>query len=464
MFRKISILFIIFTFILTSGFGCKITSEEVQQKMQPVTLNYWRVWDGPDAFADLIQEYNKLHPNINIKYRKLRYEEYEQALLEAWAEDRGPDIFSINASWVGKYQTKIAPLPEEIVMAYPVVKGTLKKEVIPELRAKRSITLGQLRDNFLDTVYKDVVFDYYNKKTRLTQKKIYGLPLSVDTMAMYYNKDLLNNAGISELSDYWSHDFQQQVKKLTKQDARGNIIQAGVAMGAGSNIERSADLLAVLMLQNGATIIDDSQRVRFTEFLSKQDYNPGLDAIRFYTDFANPARDVYSWNNELDNSLSMFIDGKLGIFFGYSYHLPTIRAQAPKLNFSVKSLPQIEDRENQVNVADYWVETVSAKSQHITEAWDFIQFATSIPENAKLYLKATNKPTALRSLINEQLDDSSIGVFANQLLTAKTWYTGSNFSVAEQVMEEMLDAIALNSERLEVEAKIAAGKLKQTLY
>ena len=280
---------------------------------------------------------------------------------------------------------------------------------------------------------------------------------------MYYNKDLLNNAGIPELSDYWSNDFQRQVKKLTKQDARGNIIQAGVAMGSGSNIERSADLISVLMLQNGASIINDRSHVAFTEYLPKQDYNPGLDAIRFYTDFANPARDVYSWNSELDNSLDMFIDGKLAIFFGYAYHLPTIRAQAPKLNFSVRTLPQIENREQIVNMADYWVETVSNKSKYVNEAWDFIQFATVNSEIAKLYLEQTKKPTALRSLVQDQLGDNDLGVFASQLLTSTSWYTGKNYPVAEQVMREMLDAIAASPENLETESRIGAGKLKQTL-
>ena len=464
MKHKIIILFLIFSFVITSGFGCKWAAKDVREKMEPITLNYWRVWDGPDAFKGVIEEYNKLHPNIQIKYRKLRYEEYEDALLNAWAEDRGPDMFSINAAWVGKYQSKIAIMPDEIAMAYPVVKGTIKKEVVPEVKVKSSITLAQLKNNFIDTVYKDVVFDYYDEIIKSTNKEIYGLPLAVDTLAMYYNKDLLNNAGIAELSGYWSKELQQQVKKLTKQNSRGNIIQSGIALGTGSNIERSADILAALMMQNGATIITDNQKVAFTEYSTGKDYNPGLDALRFYSDFSNPARDVYSWNAELDNSLNMFIDGKLAILFGYSYHLPIINAQAPKLNFSINPLPQIENRKEQVNMVDYWVETVSIKSQHIDEAWDFIQFATTNPEIASLYLKSTKKPTALRALVDEQLNDDEIGVFAQQLLTADSWYRGKNYPIAEQVMEEMMDAIADSPEGLDAEAKIAAGKLKQTLY
>ncbi len=36
------------------------------------------------------------------------------------------------------------------------------------------------------------------------------------------------------------------------------------------------------------------------------------------------------------------IAGKTGYFFGYAYHLPRIRAQAPKLNFGVTGIPQID--------------------------------------------------------------------------------------------------------------------------
>src|SRR3989338_10312301 len=110
MKRKITILTLIFTFLLTSGFGCKLVDKKTQEAMKPVTLNYWRVWDGQDAFDDIIKNYNSLHPFITINYRKLRYSEYESELLNALAEDRGPDIFSIHNTWTKKYLGKITPM------------------------------------------------------------------------------------------------------------------------------------------------------------------------------------------------------------------------------------------------------------------------------------------------------------------------------------------------------------------
>src|SRR3989339_884689 len=434
MKTKIITLSLLFIFLLTSGFGCKLVDQKTQEAMKPITLNYWRVWDGPDAFEEIFSAYKALHPFITINYRKLRYDEYENELLNALAEDRGPDIFSIHNTWLKKYKSKITPLPPTTTLAYPITQGTIKKEVIPQLRTTKSLNAKDIKNNFVNIVYRDVAGLIFNEATKKYEEKIYGLPLFVDTLAMYYNKDLFNNAGLAQSPAYWNNEFQQAVKKTTKQDTKGEIIQSGAGLGGSNNIERYSDILSVLMMQNGSVMADDdSRQVLFNQIppsFKDQSYNPGLEALRFYTDFANPAKEVYSWNKNLDDSLNLFAQGKLAIMFGYSYHLATIRAQAPKLNFAITKLPQIEGN-TPVNFANYWVETVSSKSKYLNEAWDFIQFATKA-EQAKTYLDKAKRPTALRALINEQIDDDDMGVFAEQVLTAKSWYHGADSAAAEK--------------------------------
>lgn len=467
MNKKLFILFIIFSFLLTSGFGCKLVDKKTQEAMKPITLNYWRVWDGPDAFENIIEEYKKLHPFITIKYRKLRYSEYEKELLEAMAEDRGPDIFSIHNTWVRKYQNKIIPMPAEITMAFPVVKGKIKKEVIPELRTKKSLNIRDLKNNYVDVVHGDVILlDRQEKGNKEELKdRIYALPLSVDTLAMYYNKDLLNNASIAEPPVFWNTDFQEAVKRLTKQDANGQIIQSGVSMGGSKNIERYSDILSVLMMQNGTIMMDETGQVSFHKipsYLKDEKIQPGLEALRFYTDFANPIKEVYCWNAEVDNSIDAFIQGKLALLFAYAYHLPIIKARAPKLNFSVAKLPQIEGNSRNVNFANYWVETVSNKSKYSNEAWDFIQFAVSA-DQVKSYLEKTKKPTALRSIVNSQTDDMDISVFAGQVLTAKSWYKGDDYNAAELIIGEMIDnAVKGQEEKVDI-LRLGAKKVQQTI-
>ncbi|MCU0679692.1 MAG: extracellular solute-binding protein [Planctomycetes bacterium] len=455
MKTKLITLFLIFSILLTSGFGCKGASKQALEAMKPVTITYWRVLDGPDDFAEIIQKYNAIHPFIKVEYRKLRLSEYEDELLNAFAEDKGPDIFSIHNTWMVKYKNKLEPMPASVTLVYPITKGTLKKEVVPELRTTAMMTVKKLKDTFVDVVYRDVVMD----------NNIYGLPLSVDTLALYYNRDLFNNAGLTDIPSYWNKGFQQAVKRLTKQDLKRGIIQSGISLGGNNNIERFSDILAVLMMQNGATMINDANQVTFNAppaNATNDDYIPGLEALRFYTDFSNSAKEVYCWNNELGNSLEMFMGGSLAMMLGYSYHLPIIKARAPKLNFSIVKLPQIEGSPTQVNFANYWVEVVSKKSQHKSEAWDFVQFIAK-EENVKSYLDKTKKPTALISLVDKQKEDPEIGVFADQVLTAKSWYRGNNVKVAEMIMGELIDNVAKTPEAIADIINIAANKVQQTV-
>jgi ABC-type glycerol-3-phosphate transport system substrate-binding protein len=484
MRKKLLIIPVIFSLLLTTGCDVfKGPDKDTEKALRPVTLNYWRVWDGPDDFAEAIEKYNQLHPNVTIKYRKLRFEEYEQALIEAFAVDKGPDIFSIHNTWMNKYHSKglISPLPAQTTMAYPILKGSIKKEIIQELRTTKSITLKQVKNDFVDVVYDDVVLKDLDEKTDTQIERIYGLPLFIDTLAMFYNNDLLNNAGITKPPEYWNAEFQLDIKKLTKQNNKGEIIQSGVALGGSKNIERATDILAVLMMQNGTEMMTNNGQVKFhikPESIIDKNYNPGLDALRFYSDFSNPAKEVYSWNKDMENSLDLFSQNKLAIMFGYSYMIPTIKANAPKLNYSISKLPQIEGNPRSINFANYWVETVSSKiltnpenlkigkdytSQKLDSAWDFVQFISK-KEQVETYLKKTKKPTALRSLVDGQLDDQDIGVFAEQVLTSKSWYKGNDANAAELIINEMIDKVAAENEKLDDLIVNAARKVQQTVF
>jgi multiple sugar transport system substrate-binding protein len=461
MNKKIVAFFLLFTFLITSGFGCKTVSTKTQKAMEPITLEYWRVFDDGDAFQEIIEKYKQIHPNISINYRKFRIEEYEKELIEAMAEDRGPDLFAVHNTWVKKYENKISPLPAEISMAYQVKKAGSDTPV-PEMKTTASITAGDIQRLFPDVVAKDVVHDI-TVKDEIVKNQILGLPLSVDTLALFYNKDLFNAAGIATPPQFWDQVFQDNVKKLSKQNPKREIIKSGVALGASKNIQRYSDVLTLLMMQNGSKILEDGRIVfhAIPENLSATGYNPGLGALVFFTDFSNPTKYVYSWNDTLSDSLDMFISGNLAMTFAYSYDLATIQARAPKMNFGVAKIPQIANNP-EVNFANYWLETVSKKSKYPNEAWDFIQFATK-EEQAKLYLAKTNKPTALRSLIEEQKKDPNLIHFAEQILTAKSWYQGKNPQAAEKAIGEMIDNAVKNYEQIQEVLEFGANQVQQTI-
>jgi ABC-type glycerol-3-phosphate transport system substrate-binding protein len=430
---------------------------------QPVKLTYWRVFDEPDTMKDIIAAYRARHPHVSIEYRKLRLEEYEQLFLEALAEDRGPDIFSVHNTWLGEYESKIAPLPKTTSVAEQRLEGTIKKEVVHELRQVPALTPTDLKKTYLDVVAADVVrVGPLPEGKGKTGERILGLPLAVDTLVMFYNRDILNSAGVVNVPEDWT-EFLDAVTRVTRFDEQGNVAVAGAALGTAANIPRFADILSVLMMQNGAAMTDGQGRATFHLATTPENrtYRPGLEALRFYTDFASPTKQAYTWNAALPDALDAFAAGKVAFVFGYAYHVPVIRARAPQLRWGVAPLPQTDAERNRVNFANYWVETVSAKSQHQNEAWDFLQFAARA-EQVGSYLRKTGKPTALRALVEQQLQDPVLEPFAGQLLTAKSWYRGRNAAYAEAAIQELIEGVLSGAEKLDAVVNRTVAKINQT--
>jgi len=451
---KILLLALIAMLVISTGFRCKCVSPAEKELLEPIELKWWGVFDNPEDLQTIISDYKKIHPNITVNYRKLRFAEFEIELLDALAEDRGPDIISLHNTWVPKYLSKLSPLPKKTKMAFEVIQKSLgfKEETLIEVRENISITPPQLKNTFIDVVYDDVV----------KSNEIYGLPLSVDTLVLFYNRDLLNNAGIPLPPNDWL-TLQENVKALTYQNQDGDLAQSGIALGTADNIERGVDILSLLMMQNGAQMTIDGQ-VTFglvPPGFPDKSYNPGPEAIKFYTDFANPSKEVYTWNEKFPNSIEAFAQGQVAMIFGYNYHIPYLETKRQgKLNYGITSIPQIEGRP-EVNLANYWVQSVSEKSKHANEAWDFIQFISGKTE-AKKYLKKTAKPTALRTLIEDQINDDQLKVFADQLLTAKSWYQGDNAPAAENALNEMITSINKGA-KLKESIQLATQKIQQTL-
>ncbi len=460
--KKLLPLFLLLSFIITAGPICKGTPQAALEATKPVNLVYWRVFDDQDAFDEIVTAYKAIHPNVSITYRKLRMEEYEETLLDALAEDRGPDLFSIPNTWVREYQTKILPLPKSITLPYQVTTGTIKKETTIQLQTVPTLSLRALKTDFMDQVAKDVVLKHQATPETAAEDRIFGLPLYLDTLALFYNRDILNASAIPEPPRTWS-EFSEDVKKIAKIDKQGNILQSGAAFGTAKNVERAADIISLLMMQNGTAMTDENGNATFAAIPpgSSLPNPPGEDALGFYTDFASPYKEVYTWNGNLPNSLEAFSTGRAAFFFGYSYHIPQIRNLAPKLNFAISKMPQIEGNQ-EINFTNYWVETVSTKTKNQNEAWDFLQFAAKA-ENAEKFLAKTKKPTALRSLVASQIEDLDLAVFASELLTAKSWYQGMDAPAMEKIFSEMIENVVAGTQTLKEAIGLAQGRVNQTI-
>lgn len=395
----------------------------------PAHLEIWGVYDEEDVFSGLISDYRINNKHVVIEYKKKVFADYEQELINAFAADAGPDIWLMHNTWLPKHKDKIKEMPS----------------------GDEFLSFTGFREIFVEVVEKDLT----------ENSKIYGLPLYVDTLAMYYNKDHLNSAGISSPPETWE-EVIDDLEKLVKRNRWGGIDRAGAILGTAQNINRSTDILCLLMLQNGTKMVSqDKKTAAFDEgiHLDEENYYPGRDALRFYTEFANPSKITYTWNPQLHYSIDAFIEGQATMMFNYSHHIPTIKTRAGYLNFGISTMPQIKGREFDINYANYWAFTVSKKikSHEVDEAWKFIIWLTG-KESAKKYLEIARRPTARRDLIDWQKSDLELGVFAEQSLTARSWYQ-INSNDIETILADAIKSVVLGNASVSKAIETAADQV-----
>jgi multiple sugar transport system substrate-binding protein len=418
---------------------------------EPTKIVWWNVFDDPELFEELIQTYEDT-ANVDIELVNFAFSDYENELVRALASGTGPDIFTIHNSWLPEHRDLIAPLPviEDFPDATEDERAALEERlaVLPGLRS--------FVDTYVDVVAKDFV----------SEGRVYAIPLYVDSLALFYNKDLLASGNFPTPPRTWS-EFSQMAASLTQIDPQGRVLRAGAAMGAAGNINRSTDILSALMLQNGAAPVDAERTFaafdRETKRADDTKYNAGLDALTFYTDFANATSPSFSWSLDRNvwYSIDNFAAGDVAMMLNYSHQVEEVRAANAKLDFGVWPLPQRDDARFDITYANYWGQTVSRSSQVPLEAWEFINFLAR-DDNNLTYLQGNSRPPAKRSLVPGFENDLDLGVFADQAAVADSFYT-PDINLTETVFAAAIDDVNNGRRTAEDALNVAASQITQRL-
>ena len=356
-----------------------------------VTLTVWGTEDKVAIGAALAS-----YPYGKVSYVQVDPASYESKLLSALAAGTGPDMFEIKNSDVPKWKSVIVPLPTSSLL----------------------FNLLALQQYFPDVVAQD----FY------VGGQLYGLPLSIDTLAMVYNKDLLNSAGIATLPATWDA-FDADVAQLRTVNAQGQLTRAAAAIGGSlASVTNAPDLLSLLMLQNGTAMTSDEKTMATFAEQGGGNGTAGNDAFNFYLQFASAASPYYTWNDAMENDVDSFVAGKTAIIFAYQSDLAAIKAKAPFINMGVAPVPQAKGASVAVNYPSY-EGFVVAKAGQPSAAWSLIFYLTTTPGVAAQYQTASGKPPALRTAIQALANDPNLSVFARQALTARSWYEADSAQI-----------------------------------
>jgi len=316
---------------------------------------------------------------------------------------------------------------------------------------------------FVDVAYQDLV-----RPDDYGILQVYGVPMTVDTLALYYNKDHFEDRIPSQgkPSSTWE-GIKEDVTLLNKEDNSFERFEVGgIAMGRSDNIRRSVDILYLLFLQHGLNFYNEN--ISSAIFAGQQggvSRYPAMDSIDLFTSFADESQKNYSWNeymvddDSVDKEVEAFAKGKVSMIVGYAYTYDDILEQMNLLkgkkestinknSIRIAPIPQLFDPDvstsKRVTYASYFAETVSRNSEHADLAWDFL-IELSKKKNLEYYFDQLHKPTSRRDMIDDQKKDPIYGVFASQIGYAES-FPVFDYYVYKDIFEKVISAANLGGD------------------
>lgn len=339
--------------------------------------------------------------NVKITYVEKRPESFDRDLIEALASGVGPDAMLLPQDLITRYRDKIISIPFS------------------------SMPLATFRSTFIE-----------EGELFLGGEGILALPFSVDPMVMYWNRDLLSNAGVTLPPKTWD-EFITLVPKLTLKDKSQNILKSGLALGEFRNITNAKEIISALLMQTGNSITSYTSDGLLVTLSPATLGSTG--AINFYTDFANPVKPDYSWNRSLPNSVDMFSAGDLAFYFGFTSEIGRIRDKNPNLNFDVTFFPQPKSAPVAITFGRMQGLSVLKNSRNISGAFEAIVAITGGGPMSD-FTKATGLPPVLRNMLVSDPSNPYQAVFYNSAIRARGWLD-PNPTLSKSVFQNMIESI-----------------------
>lgn len=358
--------------------------------------------------------------NLRITYFYKDANQLDQDLVEALAEGRGPDLVIMPQSLLHKEKSRIVPISYKVISA------------------------RDFKNSYIEAA-----------ESLMGEEGIWGIPLTVDPMVLYWNRTSFTNAGIAEPPKTWD-ELVSIVPKLAKKDSVGNLKSFAIALGEYSNVSHAKEILSTLIIQNGNPI---SMFDNFGE-LVVQIYGDGAksrDALAFYTSFVDPVRANYTWSRSQRNSTLAFSESSLSMYLGFGSELTKIAGRNPNLNFDIAPIPQIKDSAR-VTFGSLTLMAIPKQSANPQVALLAAQVLGS-REILQLMTNLTDLPPVRRDLLSSSPENAYQKVLYDSALIAKTWEDPDS-DLSSQVFKELIETVTSGKSSITEALSVANSELQ----
>lgn len=269
---------------------------------------------------------------------------------------------------------------------------------------------------FADVTEKFDVSNYYEGPVAscTIDDVLYGVPFGCNCLALYYNTDMLEAAGIAEAPQTWD-DLKAAAEKLTTDNV------SGLAFCSLQNEEGTFNFLPWLWSTGASSYEMNSEG--------------GIKALTYVKDLVDAgvmSKECINWTQ--GDVMNQFISGNVAMMVNGPWQIPTMKQEAPDLNWDVTLIPKDAEFASDIGGENYAV--IAGGNED--GALNFLEFATQ-EEQVSFMMNAMGYISADKAIADTQFsaeEDAVYKKFVEQLE-----YAHARGPLAE--WPEVSDAISL---------------------
>lgn len=302
------------------------------------TLEVW-MYSEPSRTKiqnNMIAAYQAKNPHIDIKLTRTDFSTYYSKLATSIASGKLPDVFMMSGAYFyqAAHQKALMDLSDRV--------------------KKANISL----DNYFGTpTGEDVTWE----------GKTYGIPGEIDTVALAYNQDMFDEAGLDVPTPGWTWEqLLSAAQELTKK-------KNGKQQYGFYSRNSSQEAWGSFVRQNGGNFLDASQTK------GALDTPEAIEGIQFAVDLIHKykvspsALGVSSLPGYIESTGNPFLTGLVGMKFQGNYEMALL-TEIKDFKWNVVQMPK-QKRPGGIGWYQSWV--IGSTSKHPDEAWDLLHYFTT---------------------------------------------------------------------------------------
>jgi multiple sugar transport system substrate-binding protein len=395
-----------------AGSPAPATGEQVT-----ITYGMWAEAQRP-VMEQTIEEFQKQHPNIKVDLQVTPWNNYWDKLRTAAAGGAVNDVLWMNGPNFPFYASR-----GQLLDLQPYMD----------------------RDQFQADKYPENILNLYTYNDHH-----YAGPRDFDTIALFYNKDMFDEAGIPYPDDSWDwNTMLDAAQKLTKAPDQWGMV-------VWPNLQEQ--YLNFLYSNGGSVLSEDKTTCAL-------DRPEAVQAFQFLVDMIYEHKVSQLPQAMGDDPLIFFKQGKAAMITTGSWRVGQFSDEIQDFEWGIAPLPKSPNTDERVSVIHGIGNVVSANTEHPDEAWEFVKFMATQPGQELLASTGSQIPT-LEGLAQEWQaahPDYNTQVFLDAIDNSKELESTVSFGEWSAVMGDGLTQIYNNQVPVEQGLQNICTQMNQIL-